>query len=101
MNNFPIEPLLDTTNVIIGSYLSSQIHMSQKQIRSSIQLTNRVNTLLVHSNSYHKLQNVDMLFSPEGLDKIGVLDKKGLEMAFTIGYEHAMRQLEHSQFLPG
>lgn len=94
MNNFPIEPLINSCQAIIGCYTSSMISVTKTQLKNSFQLTQRTNLLMLHANSYHKLDIPDVLFKPPNLDKIGVLDKKGLEKAFTIGYDYACYTLD-------
>ncbi len=94
MNNFPIEPILYKTDYIIGSYTTSLKESHKSEIKNAIQLTNRVNTLMLHANSAEKLTSADLLFRPKDLDTIGILDKKGIEKAFTIGYDYAMSYME-------
>jgi NTE family protein len=49
---------------------------------------------MLHSNVRQKLSIPDLLFVPENLDTIGVLDKTGIEKAYTLGYEHASKLLD-------
>ena len=94
MNNFPVEPLIDTSDYIIGSYTSSMTTLSTAQLKNSFQLTQRTNVLMLHANACHKLKIPNLLFNPPHLDKIGILDKKGLEKAYTLGYDYASKKLE-------
>jgi NTE family protein len=41
-----------------------------------------------------KLCVPDLLFVPKELEKIGVLDKKGIDKAFILGYEYASKLLD-------
>ncbi|NNK81610.1 MAG: patatin-like phospholipase family protein [Flavobacteriaceae bacterium] len=95
MNNFPIEPLQNKCDFIIGCYTSSMVPVSKKNLNSSLKLTTRTNVLMIHANSAYKLSIPDILFRPNNLDDIGVLDKKGLEKAYNIGYEHANSMLDN------
>jgi NTE family protein len=94
MNNFPIEPLIDTTQFIIGSYTTSLKKVGKAELKNSLQLSQRANLLMLHSNVREKLSIPDLLFTPKNLDTIGVLDKKGIEKAYTIGYDHASKLLD-------
>lgn len=94
MNNFPLEPLQDQADYIIGSYTSSMGEVEKKDLSNSLQISQRANLLMLHASAINKLHIPDMLFRPEGLGLIGVLDKKGIDQAFEIGYEHACRHLE-------
>lgn len=94
MNNFPVEPLQEQADFIIGSYTSSMGEMGKKDLSNSLQISQRANLLMLHASAINKLHIPDLLFRPEGLGLIGVLDKKGIDKAFEIGYEHGSRHLE-------
>ena len=95
MNNFPIEPLLNNCDLIIGSYTSSKIQVTKKQLNNSLQISQRANLLMLHANVIPKLTLTDILFQPEGLDEIGILDKKGIDKAYNMGYEHVNKILSN------
>lgn len=99
MNNFPLEPLVDTCDVIIGSYTSSMKAVGKGQLKNSVQISQRTNLLMLHANSMKKLSVPDLLFVPKDLDTLGILDKKNIDKAFTLGYDYASRLLE-SKLLP-
>jgi len=91
MNNFPLEPLTDTTDFVIGSNVSITGEVDKHAIRNSLQLTGRVTGLMIYASSKEKINTCNLLLEPRALESVGVLDKKGIETAFTIGYDHAMR----------
>jgi NTE family protein len=94
MNNFPIEPLEDKVDFIIGSYTTSMKEISKQELKNSLQLSQRVTQLMIHSNVLNKLQKPDLLFKPDKLHTIGVLDKESVEKAYNIGYDFASKKLE-------
>ncbi|MCK0161174.1 patatin-like phospholipase family protein [Allomuricauda sp. F6463D] len=94
MNNFPKKYVDDKTEFIIGSNVSVTVPLEKKDLRNSFQLTGRVTSLMIHASNDEKLHQCDLVIEPHGLGKIAVLDKKGIEKAFNIGYEHASRALE-------
>jgi len=94
MNNFPVEPLMASTEFIIGSYTTAMKTIGRGELKNSFQLSQRANLLMLHSNVRGKLHIPDLLFTPKNIDLIGVLDKKGLEKAYTIGYDYASRLLD-------
>jgi NTE family protein len=94
MNNFPKEYVEDKTEFIIGSNVSATVPFQKKDLRNSFQLTGRVTSLMIHASNDEKLQQCDLFIEPKELEKIGVFDKKGIENAFNIGYEHGSRALE-------
>ncbi|MDG1571456.1 patatin-like phospholipase family protein [Robiginitalea sp. M366] len=94
MNNFPLEPIRTQVDYVIGSNVSVITEISKKEISSSIQLTNRTTGLMMYAINREKIHSCDLVFEPMELEKIGVLDKKGIEEAYQIGYDHAARKLE-------
>lgn len=94
MNNFPVEPLVDNCDVIIGSYTSSMKEVGKGQLKTSVQISQRTNLLMLHANSREKLCVPDLLFVPKELEKIGILDKRSIDKAFVLGYDYASRKLE-------
>ncbi len=95
MNNFPKEYVDDKADFIIGSNVSIAGEINKKAIRNSIQLAGRVTGLMIYASSHRKLLECDAYIEPQELEGIGVLDKKGIEKAFNIGYEHGCRTLEN------
>lgn len=96
MNNFPLEPLLDRCNFIIGSNVSVLKKVGKDAIRTSFQLTQRTTSLMMHAMNQDKLTKCNLLFQPPDLSSIGVLDKSSLEKAYTLGYNHALQVLENT-----
>jgi NTE family protein len=99
MNNFPVEPLLGKADFLLGSNVSGIDEIPGKEIKSSIQLATRTTGLMLYAPIREKLKQCDLLFQPMGLEKIGTLDKRGLEKAFTMGYDHACEILDKT-FIP-
>lgn len=97
MNNFPIEPLQDACDYIIGSYTTAMKEVTPAMVKNSLQLTQRTNTLMLHANAMQKLHLPNLLFTPKNLDSIWVLDKKGIEKAYTLGYDYANELLDSLQ----
>ncbi|MDX1760408.1 MAG: patatin-like phospholipase family protein [Arenibacter algicola] len=95
MNNFPLEPLTNKVDYIIGCYTSGMKETAKTVLKSPLQLANRVNRLMPHANSREKLCATDILFRPKDLEYIKVLDEKGIDKAYMIGYDHAARHLDN------
>ncbi|MBC2838253.1 patatin-like phospholipase family protein [Robiginitalea sp. SC105] len=93
MNNFPLEPIAPHCRYVIGSNVAVIGELGTRDIRSSLQLTNRTTALMIYAINRDKIQSCNLIFEPPELERIGVLDKKGIERAYRIGYEHAMRVL--------
>jgi len=95
MNNFPVEPLINKVDLMIGCYTSSMNAIKKDKLKNALQLTQRANALMLHANTASKLHIPELLLVPEALGAIGVLDKKGIDKAYTIGYDHASRKLDN------
>ncbi|MFX0556006.1 patatin-like phospholipase family protein [Maribacter sp. CXY002] len=94
MNNFPLEPIHGTVDFIIGSNVSIVSKLEKKQLNNSLQLTGRVTGLMVYAINRDKINRCDLVIEPHELEHIGILDRKGIEKAYAIGYEKAVRALE-------
>lgn len=94
MNNFPSEPLEGRVDFVIGSNVSIVSKSQKKNLNNSIQLTGRVTGLMIYAINRRKINNCDLIFEPQELEHVGILDKKGLEKAYAIGYETAVREFE-------
>ncbi len=98
MNNFPLEPIKDKVDYIIGSNVSIVSELNKKNLTNSIQLTGRVTGLMIYAINRDKIKSCDLVIEPKSLEHIGILDRKGIEKAYAIGYESASKQFE--KFLP-
>ena len=98
MNNFPLEPLLGKAHYLIGSNVSVVKELTTRNLRTSLQLANRTTALMIYAINRGKIRQCDLVFEPLALEKIGVLDKKGIAKAYRIGYEHAMKVLDSEGF---
>ncbi|MFT6794885.1 MAG: NTE family protein [Maribacter sp.] len=94
MNNFPSEAVMGKVDFVIGSNVSIVSKLQKKDLNNSIQLTGRVTGLMIYAINREKIDQCDLVFEPQELEKIGILDRKGLENAYAIGYETASRQFE-------
>ncbi|HDZ14888.1 MAG TPA: phospholipase [Pricia sp.] len=94
MNNFPLEPIQDKVDFIIGSNVSKVGKLYKNALKNSWQITGRVTSLMIYAINRSKLESCDLLLEFPALEKIGVLDRKGIEKAYLIGYEYTSRVLD-------
>jgi len=94
MNNFPLEPVEEKVDFIIGSNVSLVSELQKKDLKNSLQLTGRVTGLMIYAINQQKLETCDLMLAPEALEQIGVIDRKGIEKAYNIGYENAITMLK-------
>jgi NTE family protein len=93
MNNFAYEVVKERSHFVIGSNVSGIKEIGRDSLRTSFQLANRTTSLMIYAINRQKVKNCDLVFEPSALELIGILDKKGIEKAYTIGYEHAIKML--------
>lgn len=94
MNNFPKEYLEERCDFIIGSNVSVNGKLTKKELNNSIQLAGRITGLMIYASCREKIGECDVLVEPQELEHIGVLDKKGIDKAYTVGYDKASFALD-------
>lgn len=94
MNNFPKEYLDDSCDFIIGSNVSIAEELKKKDLKNALQLAGRVTGLMIYASCKEKLAHCDLFIEPTELEAIGVLDKKGIQKAYTLGYDYTNRAIE-------
>ena len=92
LNNFPIEPLIDDCDLIIGSFVNALSKIDKSEINSSLKLLYRVYHLGLDANNMKKFSKCDYVFVPPDIKNIGVLDSKSIDKAFAMGYEYAKQE---------
>jgi len=95
MNNFPSEPILRKVDYVIGSNVSLVSKLEKKHLNNSFQLTGRVTGLMIYAINREKINNCNLIIEPQELEHIGILDRRGIEKAYAIGYETAVRTFEN------
>jgi len=94
MNNFPKEYVDGQCDVTIGSNVSVAGQLQKKDLKNAWQLGARVTGLAIYASSKDKLNQCDIKIEPTELESIGVFDKKNIETAYHIGYDHGNRAIE-------
>ena len=94
MNNFPLEPIADKVDFVLGSNVSVIAPLERNALKNSLQITGRVTGLMIYAINRSKLQACDLLLEFKELENIGVLDRKGIEKAYLIGYDRSRSALD-------
>lgn len=94
MNNFPKEYIEKQSDFVIGSNVSITEELQKKDLNNSLQLAGRITGLMIYASCREKIGECNLLIEPQELSRIGVLDKKGIDRAFTIGYDAACFALD-------
>ena len=94
MNNFPIEPLIGQCDFLIGSFVSFKGPVGKRHLSSTYKLVSRANELSVLANSKGKFDLFDFLISPPELANYTTFDSSKTEEIYSIGYHHAMKNMD-------
>lgn len=99
LNNFPVEPIKNKCDTIIGVYVNTLEDITLNELKHSYQVANRSYNISFESRCEHKFTNVDILITPKALEKHGMFNLKNIDAIFEIGYEAAQKVLSHQKFL--
>lgn len=94
MNNFPLEPVAGKVDFVLGSNVSVVGRLEKSALKNSLQVTGRVTGLMIYAINRPKLEACDLLLEFKELENIGVLDRKGIEKAYMVGYDRARSALD-------
>lgn len=88
LNNFPIEPLIDKCDVIIGSHVNSlrkevtEIHMTD--------IIDRSFHLAMSNSVRNKIKNCNLFIEPPNMSRFSIFDVKKSDEIFEYGYSYAL-----------
>ena len=95
MNNFPVEPLLNNCDVIIGSSCNNlPVIDSPRNIKHVIE---RAALLSLNHTLEEKCKFVDVLIEPKGLGETSIFDVKKAEEIFWLAHEETLNKVPDIQ----
>lgn len=94
LNNFPVEPLLDVCDKIIGSYVSPLKPVNKKHLKSTTQISTRSMSLVLYAAVRQKYHLCDVVLEVEDLDSINLLNQRQIKEAYQIGYQKALKEMD-------
>ena len=103
LNNFPIEPLLEDCDFIIGSSCN---HLPEvTRIENFRMLVERAAIMSINKDVENKQHLCDVFIEPPGIGATGVFDIKKAEEIYWLSYDTTLRKLQSDaklrQLLPG
>ncbi len=99
LNNFPVEPLIEPCDIIIGIYVNPLKKITIKDLKYSIAVVERAYKIKVAAESMLKFPDCDVIIYPEELLSFGTFDMKNVDAIFNIGYESTKKILEEKRDL--
>jgi NTE family protein len=97
LNNFPVEYLKETCDVIIGVHVSGYDVIEMKDLKHSYNVVERAFMLKSAKEDYAKFKDCDIVIAPKELNHFGTFDKTHLENIFDIGYTKTMEILAENE----
>ncbi|MCB0652022.1 MAG: patatin-like phospholipase family protein [Saprospiraceae bacterium] len=93
LNNFPVEPLTDICDKIIGSYVSPIKPLGKKDLKTTTQISTRSMSLVLYAAVRQKYHLCDVVLEIENLDTVNLLSQRQIKEAYEIGYEKAIKDM--------
>jgi NTE family protein len=92
-NNFPTDPLLAFSDLIIGVYLNPIPNSTPDDLDSTRAILERAYVIMRDNASRPKFKDCSVLIAPEMLNKFNVLDSDHIDEIFEMGYREGLRSL--------
>lgn len=89
LNNFPVEPLLQHCNSVIGSHVN-RLDSDFTIHHSKVGVLDRCFHMAVAAPVYERSSSCSVFLDPPGLSAFGMFDVKKGPAIFDIGYQHCM-----------
>lgn len=97
LNNFPVEPLLDNCDFIIGSSCN---HLKPVQkITNFTSLMGRAGIMSINKDMEQKAKFCNILIEPKGMGEISTFDMKKAETIYWLAYEETLKTIRSSSLL--
>lgn len=97
LNNFPVEPLLDNCDYIIGSTCNNLKPV--EKITSITRLMQRAAIMSINHDMERKSKFCNLMIEPKGMGEINTFDTKKAETIYWLAYEEALRAIKNSESL--
>lgn len=98
LNNFPLEPLLNCCDKIIGVYVNPLETTTVSKLKHSYQIVNRAFQIGFGNQCFSKFSDCDAIIAPLQLNKYGFLNMKNIDPIFKIGYDSAINVLKNFNY---
>ena len=95
LNNFPVEPLLEKCDYVIGSTCNDLKPVGK--IDGITRLMQRAATMSIKHDMGVKSKFCDLMIEPEGMGEINTFDTKKAEMIYWLAYESTLRTIKNHE----
>lgn len=94
MNNFPIEPVENLCEFIIGSHVNPVNEISNDHFTNTVRVLLRAVDLRFYAEALSKTSKCVYHFEPAELYDYSMLDTKNIDKIFDIGYQSALSEID-------
>lgn len=95
LDNFPVAPLKQSCDEIIGVYISPISTIRAEKLKNSLNVLDRAIKINFSNGSLLKFSDCDLVIHPKSLNKYGLFDTKGIHDIFNIGYQAGLEKLKN------
>lgn len=97
LNNFPVEPLLDNCDFIIGS--SCNHLRAVDKITGITGLMSRAGVMSINKDMEQKSAFCNVMVEPKGMGEINTFDTKKAETIYWLAYEETLKTIKNNEIL--
>lgn len=95
LNNFPVEPLINDCDYIIGSTCN---HLKPvEKITGIANLMQRAGIMSINHDMERKSRFCDMLIEPKGMGEVNTFDMKKAETIYWLAHEEALKTIRANE----
>lgn len=99
VNNFPVEPLIESCDKIIGVFVNPLKKIEASELKHSYNVLDRAYSIRDVAYSEAKFNRCDLLIYPQELSEFSAFNMKRMDTIFEIGYQEAKRILKKNGVL--
>lgn len=97
LNNFPVEPLLNNCDFIIGS--SCNHLRAVDKITGITSLMSRAGVMSINKDMEQKAAFCNVMIEPKGMGEINTFDTKKAETIYWLAYEESLKMIKNNELL--
>ena len=93
VNNFPIEPLLEDCDYILGVFANPLKKVEPNHLSNSLRIMDRVYQIATRYASLQKLERCNHILLPQELEHYGTFEMKKAKEIYNLGYTETLKHI--------